>query len=465
MSVGKFVCVPLSLGLLFSSSAYALENCVTPPSCEELGFTVNVEDCDGSSLKCPWDLSKAACKKKTPKTPSLILYGDGTVTKEILTDKTPIGIVFDEENQLALALTDGRDGTEMHWSSSFCGTPNLNSCRYSNLDSCDVDGRFNTDAILASTCNGTIYAVEATYYYNPSGCTADFCKKFQWFLPSMRDLANIYVNKTSINESLKSISNSGAKALTESYYWSSTEYDDNDACRFNMSDGNRNSGGKNMFYSMSYVRPVVYYGEPKNAPILYGDGTVTNEILTNKTPVGIVFDKVKRLALALTDVDDDGDARSYGIYWSESFCDIPNLENCSYSEDLDIFCGADGRTNTDAILATNGGCSGITYAANGANLYEPSGCTTDFCKKNKWFLPSMRDWVRIDRNKAFINANLTLLSSSGATTLKEGNYWSSNENSNTYAHCFFIRQGEFGSPAASSNYKKNYYYVRPVVKY
>ena len=272
MSIGKFVCVPLSAGLLFSSSAYALENCVTPPSCEELGFTVNVEDCTGSSLKCPWDLSKAACKVNTNKpiscTVGSVLDGDQLCYEagKLPDGISPIGIVFDEENRLAVALTDVKkdgsaDSETMYWAEKSYDIPSLKDCQYSDgdaaVDSCGIDGRANTTAILGCGSNcGTRYAAKAANTYNPSNCSADFCKQNQWFLPSMRDLVKIYANKSIINASLSLLSSFGAKALTESYYWSSTEHSNTYAWRFHMGSGYRVWSGKT---GSSYVRPVVKY--------------------------------------------------------------------------------------------------------------------------------------------------------------------------------------------------------------
>ena len=79
--------------IFYCSAVYAA--CVQPPSCDELGFTTDASKCESSFLKCPWDLSKAACQEKTPLP---ILCDDGTVTRTILKGKSPIGIVFDEEN-------------------------------------------------------------------------------------------------------------------------------------------------------------------------------------------------------------------------------------------------------------------------------------------------------------------------------------------------------------------------------
>jgi len=410
-----------------------------------------------------------------PKTeaPLPILYGDGTVSKEIISGKTPIGVVFDETNKLAVALTDvrqnGSAGSEgMPWSNNEYDITSLTNCQYSendsSVDSCSVDGRSNTTLILncGSSCGGTPTAT-AVNSYEPTGCTKDFCKKTKWFLPSMRDLANVYSYKSQIEASLTLLRDTGAVSLgTNRYYWSSTEYDGNYACIFGIYNGSRYWGSKNVNL---YVRPVIYYGEPKteaSLPILYGDGTTSKEIISGKTPIGIVFDETNRLALALTDVKKSGAAGSEAMYWSNNYYDIPSLSNCRY-EDNDPSvdsCSVDGRSNTTLILACGSGCGG-TPAATAVNNYEPTGCTKDFCKKTKWFLPSMRDLAGMYSYKSQIEATLTTLNSFGAVSLGTKYYWSSIEATD-------IRAWGFGMDVGYKSYgnkNRNGYDVRPVVKY
>ena len=264
----------------FSLTAYAA--CVQPPNCEELGFTADASKCEGSFLKCPWDLSKAACKEKGPEAPLLILYGDGTVTKEILSDKTPIGVVFDETNKLAIALTDvkkdGTPGSEvMVWSGEEYNIPNLQNCRPSEITNgfdltpitCSVDGRINTDEILACNSNdcGETPPAIAVNNYQPTGCIKDFCQKNKWFLPSMRDLRNIYIIKSPLNSSLMLLKDKGAATLTERFYWSSNEYVAEDdsyfsniaAYFFQMDSGQRNWSTKKA--PNGHVRPVINYSD------------------------------------------------------------------------------------------------------------------------------------------------------------------------------------------------------------
>ena len=193
--------------------------------------------------------------------------------------------------------------------------------------------------------------------------------------------------------------------------------------------------------------------------ILYGDGTCAvsaSKLVSNLTPIGVVFDVDNRLAVALTDVKQDGSAGSETMDWSDSYCDIPDLINCTSSNRV-INCSIDGESNTEIILEST--CSGPTFAANAADNYNVSGCSKSFCRK--WFLPSMRELYTIYSNKSVINNTLTLLSSVGARQLlEEDYYWSSNENSRTYVWSLRMSDGIVGF----SN-KFDDYYVRPVVAF
>ena len=254
----------------FSQSGSALAtSCAVPPTCEQLGYKMKVDDCgENPVLRCPFALSddnQVYCTESAQNqvvSVGAILYGDGTVASGLVTGKTPIGIVFDTANRLAVALTDinssGSAGSStMYWSTSYYDIPALGNC--TDLTTCGVDGRANTTAILncGSSC-GTTPAATATNSYEPSGCSKDFCKKTKWFLPSMRDLITLYNAKSYVNASLSLTASSGATTLTESYYWSSTEYDNYDAWKLRMSDCSRYSSIK-YYITNLYVRPVVKY--------------------------------------------------------------------------------------------------------------------------------------------------------------------------------------------------------------
>ena len=193
---------------------------------------------------------------------------------------------------------------------------------------------------------------------------------------------------------------------------------------------------------------------------MYGDGTIANGLVTGKTPIGIVFDTAYRLAVALTDINENGSASSPKtsyMKWSGIIYDTV-LSNCDGTMDF-ATCGADGWANTIAILNCGSSC-GTTPAATATNSYEPSGCSKDFCKKTKWFLPSMRDLIALYNAKSYVNASLSLTASSGAEPLSESRYWSSTEYGSLYVWGVDISDGaELGSD------KGSYALVRPVVKY
>ncbi len=253
------------LGTFFSTSAIAALNCTASPDCASLGYTMSAADCtDGVKVACPTDTSKVFCKTVQPVTCIVgsILGGDQFCYKDKLPDGVkPVGIVFDTTNKLAVALTDinssGSAGSStMMWATGYYDIPTLGNC--TDLTTCGVDGRANTTAILncGSSC-GTTPAATATNSYEPSGCSKDFCKKTKWFLPSMRDLITLYNAKSYVNASLSLTASSGAKTLTESYYWSSTEDSYYSAWILNVHSGFRGSYGKS--YNNIYVRPVVKY--------------------------------------------------------------------------------------------------------------------------------------------------------------------------------------------------------------
>ncbi len=253
------------LGTFFSTSAIAALNCTASPDCASLGYTMSAADCtDGVKVACPTDTSKVFCKTVQPVTCIVgsILGGDQFCYKDKLPDGVkPVGIVFDTTNKLAVALTDinsssSAGSSTMMWATGYYDIPTLGNC--TDLTTCGVDGRANTTAILncGSSC-GSTPAATATNSYEPSGCSKDFCKKTKWFLPSMRDLITLYDAKSYVNASLSLTASSGATTLTESYYWSSTEFSSDYAWILNVHSGFRGSYSKS--YNNIYVRPVVKY--------------------------------------------------------------------------------------------------------------------------------------------------------------------------------------------------------------
>ena len=249
------------LSLYGISSSYADLNCTLSPDCDTLGYTLSADDCADSAIKvaCPTDTSKMFCK--IPSMP--ILYGDGTVSNEILSDKTPIGIVVDAENYLAVALTDiDKDGHSstgtVPWMD--CSGVDTGECYYpydsdyvcedeDKLIECSTDGKENTEFLDYST------AASATLAYEPNGCSANFCKAGQWFLPSIKELNTLYNVKSKVGISLSRLISSAT--VLKNFYWSSNEFDGERAWAFYMDDGDKDNPS---ISTVLYVRPFVYYG-------------------------------------------------------------------------------------------------------------------------------------------------------------------------------------------------------------
>lgn len=79
-----------------------------------------------------------------------------------------------------------------------------------------------------------------------------FCQAEGGRCPTIDELTGIYLNKDKINAALKA---ANLPELKESWYWSSTEYDNLNAWDLRMSDGSRYSTGK--YNYNRYVRPVL----------------------------------------------------------------------------------------------------------------------------------------------------------------------------------------------------------------
>lgn len=79
-----------------------------------------------------------------------------------------------------------------------------------------------------------------------------FCQAEGGRCPTIDELTGIFLNKNKINAALKA---ANLPELKESWYWSSTEYDNYTAWLLRMSDGTRGSYYKNLNYT--YVRPVL----------------------------------------------------------------------------------------------------------------------------------------------------------------------------------------------------------------
>ena len=194
-----------------------------------------------------------AIKSRTCQYVGDVLYSDRTCADDINkldTNKSPIGVVFDEINRLAIALEQAK----LQWSTDFVDLPSLGNC--TEVLSCSTNGKYDTSAIITySNSSGKYPAAEYCINYKPASVNKDeaWFAKGQWFLPSVKELQTLYINKNVVNASLQKIN---ALTLSLGYYWSSTEALNVSAWHVSMNTG---PVGYNLKSGSYYVRPVIKY--------------------------------------------------------------------------------------------------------------------------------------------------------------------------------------------------------------
>ena len=201
------IILTLLMTILFTPAANA-QNCVNSSRCDELGYTKTTADCSGlDTLVCPFDENKVFCvfSEKSCEVGD-ILYENKKCYVKAIDGKTAIGIVFDTEKRLAMAL----DEATLEWGGY--GKEIGSAAR-------GTSGKSNTAAILAyGEANNIKYpAAEFCNKYSTSGTNAG-----DWFLPSMEEFESLAANYIVVNEKLMTIA--GKTTISEkSSYWSSSE--------------------------------------------------------------------------------------------------------------------------------------------------------------------------------------------------------------------------------------------------
>jgi hypothetical protein len=327
------------------------------------------------------------------------------------------------------------------------------------------DGESNTNNILAD-CSITRTALVARSY-GP-----------EWFLPSINELKEMYVNKAL----LEAVSGFDAFSSNSNTYWSSTEYGSGSAWRQYFGNGSQVSSYKGSTGNVRAVRafstvPAFYedtdndgYGDinstivasaangyvsnntdcnDNNAAINPGaievlangidddcDGTVDEATVGDLRDGGVVFwvdptDNTHGLVCALRDYPNRVEWGCYGT-------DLPSVLNVEYNGGRPSGPGSeigDGEPNTIGILAD---CPSAP-AALAARSYG-----------SEWFLPSLNELKAMRSRKA------TLEGVAGVAHFKD-TYWSSTE---MYMNVAWVKEFDEYDPGGLSKY--NATYVRAV---
>ena len=195
-----------------------------------------------------------------------------------------------------------------------CATKEKPICPYPDAAAAIFDGKSNTKAAVNQLGNKALAAYATTQFY--VGDKNGAFGQGQWYLPAIGELMDFYGtdvssmtagngtsgavgdNKAKINAALTTLGGKGAdaKALTNNYYWSSSERHDLYSWRLNLSSGNRDYYNK--VYT-GYVRPCQLLencfnpatnSTPKIGDVMYVDKTwgSAEDYDGSKQAVGIV---------------------------------------------------------------------------------------------------------------------------------------------------------------------------------
>ena len=209
-------------------------------------------------------------------------------------------------------------------------------------------------------------------------------------------------------------------------YWTSSEQNSNNVWRINLGESFSNTGKADR----GTAKPVINFASKdkisvdlkqsttcKVGDILYSDKTCSTNFVSGKTPIGVVFSEVNRLAIALDS--------SIGV-WSTENVDILGIDNIYGGNQLNYV----GKNNTSVIVS-----QGITKypAAKYAYYYTTSGTKT-----GDWYLPAGGELLEIYKNKNALNVKLRALNKN---ELFNVNYWSSSEKGDGHAWKVNVKNG------------------------
>ena len=264
----------LVLGL---SGRVAEAACIQTPTCSSLGYT-STSSCTGG-VKCPfgnyWNCTASDLNDKiteqTNKITELetqitelkkemvmsncqvgdILYSDMSCDPNIVSGKTPIGVVFDRTKKLAIGL----DIELTKWSEEYFDVPGVDNITNSTKALLDMDGKKNTSTVLeyCKANNKSCPAFEYVNSYKTEGTNAG-----DWYLPAAGELNAMFGNRDVLENALYKVD---GLSLTSRYYWSSSEYSNNRVWVLDFSNGLMYFYDKDEYFidNRVYVRPVLAF--------------------------------------------------------------------------------------------------------------------------------------------------------------------------------------------------------------
>ena len=249
--------------VLLSGSAEAA--CIQTPTCGAMGYDSTIA-CEGG-IKCPfgnaWNCTLAnkiaqieitiEKLEQTVQDEALskckigdILYSDMSCNANVVIAKTPIGVIFDITNKLAVGL--GKIGAE-YWSIEYFDVPGLSNITSFSAVTGDWQGKKNTQ-IMLEYCKANGKRCPAFEYVN--SYKTEGTKAGDWYLPALGELYAIYGNMGVLNVGL---AKAGGTRIAPTDHWSSTK---RNVVLWNLgfADGYYNASNH---YDTDDVRPVLAF--------------------------------------------------------------------------------------------------------------------------------------------------------------------------------------------------------------
>ena len=438
---------------VFGLSGTAEAACIQTPNCTTLGYT-STTACEGG-LKCPWgnawfcnvggggsgsNPDYSNCKIGD------ILYSDMSCNANMIASKTPIGVVFDTTNGLAIAKDEFANMPWGYVGEDVSGVQNSSSISTSTAD---WQGFKNTKAMYETDKSGVNYpAIKKVLTYSTEGT-----EQGQWYLPAAGELQAISTNKDTLNTTLAKI---GGTQMSGNY-WSSSEQNSGSSYYIGIGNNSSTTGRK---ISKNKAKPVINFGSKNKTNFAYVSSNETacslGSILysdkkcyagstpSGKTPIGIVFDANRRTAIAL-------ESSPSRMEWSTEYVDISGITNIiDQSKARQDF---NGKANTAAIKAHNSSLSNYP-AAKYAYEYKTTGTNA-----GEWYLPALGELNTVYSNNDYMNYALSLV---GKKDIRSDNYYkSSSEYSNDSAWSLRFSDGAAFILGKSGNHHS----VRPVLAF
>ena len=299
------------------------------------------------------------------------VYGDKTWSTELDGTKTCVGVITDVRSK-DFDFIGLENLTASFWTNSLGIIPNVVTETNESLALCDFAGKTNSqNIILAKPTEST--AAHKCAAYSTEGFGAG-----SWFLPSCRQWGVAQLNKVKIDASINTTI--GSDSLGSISYWTSTQYNSNDAWIFGWANGTKRGTTKNNSYT---VRPFctyeynpvpngVYIYDKDNNRYTKEEWASSGKGISDVCGIGISTDTDSFM------VSTDISAQNYAFGGKGTLIsNTPTLDTNVASSDL--YRATHGFIYTDTIISQlrTGNAPAAEYAktymfGNGQNGYLPS---------------------------------------------------------------------------------------------